>query len=214
MSRNRNPNVYVTKLSQNVRTKDLEHEFSRFGEIRSISLKNRFAFIEFEDYKDAELAIERMDGKTLDGERLIVEPAMGGGRRRERPRDRDYRDDSRDRHRLYERNKGPQKEDKCFNCGKLGHWANECRETSRSRGRYSREDVKCHNCGEKGHIKRDCKERKNSRSKSRSKSYSNRKRRRSRSRDNSRSYSKSRSRSNSRRRTKKRNSSSSSKEKK
>jgi len=45
MSKERNPLVYVAKLSTGVREKDLEHDFSKYGSIKSISLKNGYAFI-------------------------------------------------------------------------------------------------------------------------------------------------------------------------
>ena len=57
---------------------------------------------EFDDYRDADEAIERMDGKSFEGQRLVVQRA---GEKKSR----------------YS-SKGPQSNDKCFNCGKLGHW--------------------------------------------------------------------------------------------
>ena len=45
MSKERNPLVYVAKLSSGVREKDLEHDFAKYGSIKSISLKNGYAFI-------------------------------------------------------------------------------------------------------------------------------------------------------------------------
>jgi len=45
MSKERNPLVYVAKLSSSVREKDLEHEFAKYGSIKSVSLKSGFAFI-------------------------------------------------------------------------------------------------------------------------------------------------------------------------
>lgn len=44
-SRDNNPLVYVAKLSSHVREKDLEHDFGKFGSIKTISLKNGYAFI-------------------------------------------------------------------------------------------------------------------------------------------------------------------------
>lgn len=62
-----------------------------------------------------------MDGKSLDGHKLIVELA-GANRRKRSTNDRDRRG-----------GRGPQPGDKCFNCGKTGHWANECRESKSRR---------------------------------------------------------------------------------
>jgi len=38
-------------------------------------MKNGYAFVEFDDYLDAEEAVDRCHGKSLDGSRLTVEPA-------------------------------------------------------------------------------------------------------------------------------------------
>ena len=56
----------------------------------------------------------------------------------------------------------------CYNCGKEGHFSNECRSTNQNRNRqqsskpsnqqkpYKKETRKCHNCGKTGHLKKDC----------------------------------------------------------
>ena len=43
--------VYVGGLSYRAREKDLERFFRKYGRVREISLKNGFAFCEFEDYR-------------------------------------------------------------------------------------------------------------------------------------------------------------------
>jgi RNA recognition motif-containing protein len=137
-SKERNTQIFVAKLSSGVREKDLDYEFRRFGPVKNIQLKRGYAFIEFEDYKDAEDAIKDMDGKRFEGQRIVVQQAMGRKRDRERDRsrDRDYRRDrdngDRDRDRgdrgdrgdrdRMDRRRGPQAEDLCYNCGKTGHW--------------------------------------------------------------------------------------------
>jgi RNA recognition motif-containing protein len=133
MSREKNTQVFVAKLSTGVREKDLDYEFRKFGTINSIQMKRGYAFIEFEDFKDAEDAIKEMDGKKLEGQRIVVQHASKMlltlvGKKRERSergdRDRDDRKDrfDRDDRRERPRRSGPQSEDKCFNCGKTGHW--------------------------------------------------------------------------------------------
>lgn len=170
--RSRNPQIYISKLSSVIREKDLEDKFSKYGDIRRVQLKNGYAFIEYFDYKDAEYAIERMDGRSWEGHRIVVQPSIG--KRKERSRDSPDRDDrgrgdSRDRGRRDDdRRRGPQKDDKCFVCGERGHWANQCQVSRRSRyvfiynfhrDRNFREEIKCFSCGGKGHKQRYCKNR-------------------------------------------------------
>ena len=62
-----------------------------------------------------------MNGKTIDGSRIVVEFASKlnlklVGKRDGRGRSRD-RDSKRDGSR-----RGPQQDDECFNCGNPGHW--------------------------------------------------------------------------------------------
>ncbi|CAK4069945.1 unnamed protein product [Aphanomyces euteiches] len=97
--------VYVGNLPMNVRTRELDDLFYKYGRIRDIDIKQpsrppAYAFIEFEDHRDAEDAIRGRDGYEFDGQRLRVERTTGGGRRsggggdRDRDRDRDRERDS------------------------------------------------------------------------------------------------------------------------
>ena len=74
-TREKNCQVFVAKLASNIREKDLDYEFRRFGNIKNIQLKRGYAFVEFEDYKDAEDAIKDMDGRKLEGQRIVVQHA-------------------------------------------------------------------------------------------------------------------------------------------
>jgi len=85
MSRgNSESRVYVGNLPPDIRTKDIEDLFYRFGKIMYVDLKNRrgppFAFVEFEDHRDAEDAVSKRDGYDYDGYRLRVEFPRGGSR--------------------------------------------------------------------------------------------------------------------------------------
>lgn len=150
--RDRNPQIYISKLSSTVREKDLYDRFDKYGDIRKVQLKTGYAFIEYYNYRDAEYAVDRMDGRTFEGHRIIVQPSVGrkkgresyrdrdGGERRERgdrdrergDRDRD-RDYSKEKRRDPDRKRGPQANDVCFNCGGKGHWFNECAEPRKPR---------------------------------------------------------------------------------
>lgn len=85
MSSSKNPQVYIGGLSRRTRTDDLEKAFGKYGKIRDISIKGKYAFVvshfacshlmqEYEDYHHAREAVDRMDGFKLDGEKLSVEP--------------------------------------------------------------------------------------------------------------------------------------------
>ena len=45
MSSSRNPQIYVGGLSRRTRTEDLDKTFSKYGKIRDISIKGKYAFI-------------------------------------------------------------------------------------------------------------------------------------------------------------------------
>ena len=74
--------IYIGNLPPDVRTKDLDSIFSKYGRISDIDLKRRrgppFAFIEYEDERDAEDAVRDCDGYKLDGYTLRVEFPRGG----------------------------------------------------------------------------------------------------------------------------------------
>ena len=149
------PQIFVTKLSSKVTKRDLEREFRKFGDIRNLNIKKGYAFIEYYNKEDAKYAIRELDGKRLFGQqqRIVVEEAKGSKREREKEKEREkerrsYKDKhrrrdykrsrsrrssrsrsrsrSRDKDYYYRRRSGPKKTDICYNCGKEGHWANEC----------------------------------------------------------------------------------------
>merc|ERR1711904_692100 len=109
--------IFATKLPRDTTRDDLKDMFRKFGKIREVTLKRGYAFVEFYDRHDADDAIDRMNGEKVDGNRLVVERA---GERKSRRSSR-----------------GPQPNDKCFNCGSRGHWANECKRSRSRRKRYS-----------------------------------------------------------------------------
>lgn len=81
--RNNDCRIYVGNLPPDIRTKDIEDLFYKFGKITFIDLKNRrgppFAFVEFEDPRDADDAVQARDGYDYDGYRLRVEFPRGNG---------------------------------------------------------------------------------------------------------------------------------------
>ncbi|XP_051780484.1 serine/arginine-rich splicing factor 3 isoform X2 [Erpetoichthys calabaricus] len=94
--------VYVGNLGNNGNKTELEHSFGYYGPLRSVWVARNppgFAFVEFEDPRDAADAVRELDGRTLCGCRVRVELSNGAKRTRNRgpppswsrrPRD-DYR---------------------------------------------------------------------------------------------------------------------------
>ncbi|KAG9339284.1 hypothetical protein JZ751_023984, partial [Albula glossodonta] len=94
--------VYVGNLGNNGNKTELERSFGYYGPLRSVWVARNppgFAFVEFEDPRDATDAVRELDGRTLCGCRVRVELSSGEKRTRNRgpppswsrrPRD-DYR---------------------------------------------------------------------------------------------------------------------------
>nr|CDJ96608.1 RNA recognition motif domain containing protein [Haemonchus contortus] len=77
--------IYVGNLPPDVREKDIEDIFAKYGKIRFVDIKGGrgplYAFVEFEDYRDAEDAVRGRDGYDFDGCRIRVEFTRGVGPR-------------------------------------------------------------------------------------------------------------------------------------
>jgi len=78
--------IYIGNLAKDVREKDVERKFEKYGRIRDVLVKYGYGFVEFDDARDADDAVHGMDGRDLLGERVQVEIARGT--RRDRSRDR------------------------------------------------------------------------------------------------------------------------------
>ncbi|KAH7678697.1 splicing factor arginine/serine-rich 1/9 protein [Dioscorea alata] len=82
-SRGSNRTIYVGNLPGDIREREVEDLFHKYGPIVDIDLKvpprpPGYAFIEFEEARDAQDAIRGRDGYNFDGHRLRVEVAHGG----------------------------------------------------------------------------------------------------------------------------------------
>lgn len=94
--------VYVGGLGNSGDKQELWRTFSRYGSLRDVWVARNppgFAFVEFEDFHDAEEAVRAMDGRRLGDKKLRVELSRtrnrGGGRGGRRGgREGGYRDNS------------------------------------------------------------------------------------------------------------------------
>ncbi|XP_037086393.1 RNA-binding protein 1-like [Pollicipes pollicipes] len=77
--------VYVGNLGNSAAKNELESAFSKYGNLRNVWIARNppgFAFVEFEDPRDAEDAVRGLDGTRLCGERIRVEMSSGKSRNR------------------------------------------------------------------------------------------------------------------------------------
>ncbi|XP_067286961.1 serine/arginine-rich splicing factor 7-like [Pseudorasbora parva] len=119
--------VYVGNLGTGAGKGELERAFGYYGPLRTVWIARNppgFAFVEFEDPRDAEDAVRGLDGKVICGSRTRVELSTGMPRRSryDRPPTR----------RPFDPN------DRCYECGEKGHYAYDCHRYSRRRRSRSR----------------------------------------------------------------------------
>ncbi|XP_069178075.1 RNA-binding protein 1 isoform X1 [Procambarus clarkii] len=76
--------VYVGNLGNNAAKHELESAFTKYGPLVNVWVARNppgFAFVEFEDPRDAEDAVRALDGSRLCGVRVRVEMSTGRSRR-------------------------------------------------------------------------------------------------------------------------------------
>lgn len=72
--------IFVGRLNPRTEERLLEKEFSRFGKVLKIDLKQSYAFVYFSREADAEDAVQRMHNKDLDGHQIVVEAARNNNK--------------------------------------------------------------------------------------------------------------------------------------
>eukprot|EP01121_Diplochlamys_sp_Union-15-3_P021278 TRINITY_DN8580_c0_g1_i1.p1 TRINITY_DN8580_c0_g1~~TRINITY_DN8580_c0_g1_i1.p1 ORF type:complete len:300 (-),score=42.11 TRINITY_DN8580_c0_g1_i1:89-988(-) len=70
--------VFVGRLSHRTHQRDLEDLFAKHGKITNFTMKQGFAFVEYEDSRDAEDAVKTLHNHNLDGAPIAVEFSHGG----------------------------------------------------------------------------------------------------------------------------------------
>ena len=125
--------LFVGNISRDAKSSDIEKEFRKYGHC-TLKFKGSYAFIEYDDEKDAEEAIKKLNKTKIENRELNIEwskksgkfdpkTSRSGRKHSSSPRRRDIRDE------------------KCYRCGHRGHYSYECRERddrNRRSSRYSR----------------------------------------------------------------------------
>ena len=93
--------IFIGGINRDVKEDDLRKNFKDFGKIQNIKLKGDYAFITYDNEKDADNSVKEMDSTRICGRRITVQKSYGGRK---------------------ERDKGPLGQDVCYNCGSKGHW--------------------------------------------------------------------------------------------
>ncbi|XP_077526340.1 serine/arginine-rich splicing factor 7-like isoform X3 [Haemaphysalis longicornis] len=112
--------VYVGELGNSGTKHELEEAFGHYGPLRNVWVARSppgFAFVEFEDSRDARDAAHALNGKTLCGRRVRVELSTGKSRNSYHGSSRPF-----------------QPTDRCYDCGERGHYARDCSRGHTRRG--------------------------------------------------------------------------------
>jgi arginine/serine-rich splicing factor 7 len=119
--------VYIGDLGGGASKQELEDAFGYYGPLRNVWVARNppgFAFVEFEDARDAEDSVKALDGRTLCGRRVRVELSSAKSRNRSRGPPRGGGGGG----------GGMRGEIRCYDCGERGHLARDCARYSRGGG--------------------------------------------------------------------------------
>jgi RNA recognition motif-containing protein len=76
-----NSQIFIARLNPRVTSSDLKYKFEKYGNVKEVRLKTGFAFVvklffkwkDFESSEDAVKAVEKMNGRELEGQKIVVE---------------------------------------------------------------------------------------------------------------------------------------------
>lgn len=135
--------VYVGHLPERARPEDIKECFSKYGNVVNMELKGNYGFIEYEERRICEEAIDSLNGTEFQGSQLRVEFAHGERNGTFKYHNHHHHHHHNNHHHSNNNNRGAETKstDTCFKCGLVGHWARECTSNgrefvSRKPGRY------------------------------------------------------------------------------
>ncbi|KAG0220000.1 hypothetical protein BGX33_010575 [Mortierella sp. NVP41] len=98
--------LFLGRLTPDTRSRDLEDLFGKYGRVTRLDIKrgaiSGYGFVEYEDPRDADEAVRKLDGTVVNGRPIVVEFAKNNGHRAG--------------------------DNECF---KVRHWARDCRSGGR-----------------------------------------------------------------------------------
>ncbi len=108
--------LFVGNISKTITAADLEKAFGEYGHTR-INFKGSYAFAEFEQERDAEEALDNLQGKTFGGRQINIEWSKKSRRF----------DPSKSKRKRRSISPRRAREGRCYNCGSKGHFLRDCR---------------------------------------------------------------------------------------
>lgn len=73
MSLEKSTQIFIARLHPRVTERDLKSKFEKYGDVRDVVLKKGYAFLNYEDPDCCEKAVEKMNGKEVEGQEIVVQ---------------------------------------------------------------------------------------------------------------------------------------------
>lgn len=82
----RSPDLYIGNLTEDISGEELQKQFSKYGDVREVRMvpprngeTKSFAFITMGSVESAQSAMNGMNGKEIDGRKIVVSEARSRG---------------------------------------------------------------------------------------------------------------------------------------